>query len=223
MLKKLLVVLAVLALAAPAFAATVSKDGLATMDITVSGNDTSGRYALEFSTGGAWDYIGPLGGNASGWCYYQLHEYTNETGGDLLIAEYGYPTAENSGDPIPLPVEWVVALTASVFDIADPYTYAWNFSGDFMPTAPIDDPTVFSVIDVTGEGIVLPAGGTMVWGCENAGIINQDYFNGVVTYGWYSGIWESDEPWGRTGIQQFGAGAGTAALDASMGSVKALY
>ena len=225
MLKKLLVVLAILALAAPAFALVASKDGTVITDPTTPNDATSARSAFEFNTGGAWDFPPTTNGSASGWSYYIIPVFTNETGGDLMLSELGFPTNEYTADPIPVPVEWNIYFGSNYMDITDPYTFAWTYMGTFMPLGAIDTspPDTYTPVDVTGEGIVLPDGATMVWGYENAGLCGQTDFNGVVTIGWYVSYWDPDDTYGRTGLMQFGAGAGTAAMDASMGAVKALY
>jgi len=83
---------------------------------------------------------------------------------------------------------------------------------------------VYSIIDISGEGLILPAGQSMVWGYENAGLCGQISYNGVETIGWYVSYWDSDVNYGRTGLQQFTADYLTTATDeATLSQVKSVY
>jgi hypothetical protein len=98
--------------------------------------------------------------------------------------------------------------------------------GTFYPAGLPDTspPTVYSVIDISGEGLVLPIGQSMCWGYENAGLCGQISYNGVETVGWYVNYWDSDAPYGRTGLQQFKGDYGIIANEeSSLSQVKSLY
>ncbi len=229
MLRKLVVALAVLAIAAPAFAFVASKDGSVVIIPNSSPVDQplGDRADVEYNTGGAMFTPATTAGNASGWAYYTMNVYTNGAAQDIEFLELGFPTNENSADPIVMPVEWNIDLNNNdVYSVADPYTHAWDGVGTFTPTGVIDTspPTVYSVVDVSAANLVLPAGASMVWGYENAGLCGQITFNGVETIGWYVSFWDSDEPYGRTGLQQFTADyLTTATEEATLSQVKSLY
>ncbi len=229
MLRKLVVALAVLAIAAPAFAFVASKDG--SVVITPNGSPVDqplgDRADVEFNTGGAMLTAATTAGNASGWSYYTVHVYTNAAAQDIKLLELGFPTNENSADPIAMPVEWNIDLNnGDYMAVINPYTHAWDGVGTFYPTGVADTspPAVYSLIDVAANNLVLPAGASMVWGYENAGLCGQISYNGVETIGWYVSFWDPDGPYGRTGLQQFTADyLTTAAEDASLSQVKSLY
>ena len=229
MLRKLVVALAVLAIAVPAFAFVASKDG--SMVIIPNGSPVDqplgDRADVEFNTGGAMFTPATTAGSASGWAYYTMHVYTNTAAQDIKLLDVGFPTNQLSTEPIAMPVEWNVDLNNNdVYSIVNPYTHAWDGVGTFTPTGVIDTspPTVYTVVDIAAENLVLPAGATMVWGYENAGLCGQISSNGVETIGWYVNLWDSDLPYGRTGLQQFSADyLTTATEEASLSQVKSLY
>ncbi|MBN2170692.1 MAG: hypothetical protein JW819_05140 [Candidatus Krumholzibacteriota bacterium] len=223
MLRKLLIAAAILALALPALAATASKDGTP-IDVTATGvQGFSVREDFEYNTGGAIDIVCTTSGSEDGWAWYILHVLTNTTGFDLAVTELAFPC--NLGDGgVTMPVEWVIYAGSAL--PGDPYTTAWTYSGDFDPvdTSGTFPATVYTYIDVSAAGIVIPNGASVVWGYENPGLCGQVSYNGVETFGWYSGMWESDVSWGRTAVMQVKANyVGTPTQDASISAVKALY
>ncbi len=229
MLKKLVVAFAILAIAAPAFAFVASKDGLTihTPNNNPVDQPLGDRADVEFNTGGAMFFAPTTAGSASGWSFYIAHVYTNTAAQDLGLLELGFPTNEDATDPIAVPVDWNVDLNNSdIFSIADPYTYAYSAQGDFMPAGASDTspPDTYSVVDISGEGVILAAGASMIWGYENAGLCGQTDFNGEVTYGLYQGFWDDDSLYGRTALMQFsGDYITTASEGATLSQVKSLY
>ncbi len=226
MLKKLVIVLGVLALAVPAMAST-------TRDFVIPGDAQSGvelitsREAVEFSTTGIMDDPPASGGAPSGWAFWTVSVFTNDTGQDLCLTELGAPTCEYSGEPIELPVIASILLNAAdpFVDCPDPYTTVWDLAVDFLPLDPIDTlpPVTYTPVDLGGA--VLPAGSSMIWGYENAGYMGlAGYASGVETYGLYMGAWDPDSNYGNTANIQFKADyCVTATEEATFSSVKALY
>jgi len=228
MLRKLFVVVAVLALAIPAFSATISRDGTQIAEPNAFGTIPAGgdREDFEFNTAGVINFVPDAGGSASGWCFYQTHVLNNNTGFDISVTEVAACTNQYTGEVIELPVEWVFELNSGIAGIADPYVQDWDYRGDFMPSGPLDQfpPITYDYIDVTGAGILILNGTNTVWGFENAGVIGQQVGGTMSTYGWWEGVWEPDSNWGRTGVQQVMGNYGqTAADDASFSQVKTLY
>ncbi|MCB1161464.1 MAG: hypothetical protein R3C71_10910 [Candidatus Krumholzibacteriia bacterium] len=229
MLRKLVVALVVLAMAAPAFALVASKDGLV---ITTQNNNPvnqplGDRDDVEFNTGGSMFFPPDTNGSASGWYYYVEHVYTNNGADALMLNSLGFPTNYYSQDPIDLPVDWTIDLdNNSVYSITNPYTWAWDGLGQFTPTGADDTspPDTYTVIDITGAGLMLAAGQSMVWGYENAGLAGQTGVTGQETIGWYVDFWDSDIAYSRTALMQFtGDYATTAAEESSLSQVKSLY
>ena len=228
MLKKLFVALTILALAAPAFAFVASKDG--SVVITPNGTPVDqplgDRTDVMYNTGGAMNTPATTAGSASGWAYYTLHIWSNTTGEPQTLVELGFPTNQLSTEPIAMPVEWNVDLNqTSVYNVTNPYSWGWDGVGTFYPAGAPDTspPTVYSIIDISGEGLVLPAGQSMAWGYENAGLCGQISYNGVETIGWYVSYWDSDVGYGRTGLQQFKSLGSVATEENSLSQVKSLY
>ena len=136
MLKKLVVAFAIMAIAAPAFAFVASKDGLTihTPNNNPVDQPLGDRADVEYNTGGAMFFAPTTAGTATGWSFYIAHIYTNTAAQDLGLLELGFPTNEDSTDPIAVPVDWTVALNnCDIYSIADPYTYAWDGLGTFTP------------------------------------------------------------------------------------------
>jgi len=226
MLRKLIVVIAALALAVPAFSATISRDGSQVAVPNAFGTNPAGgdREDFEFNTAGVIDFVPDTGGSASGWCFYQTHALMNTTGFDITVTEIAACTNEYTGEVIDLPVEWVFELNAGIADVGDPYIQDWDYSGDFVHSGPLDQfpPITYDYIPISG--VMLLNGTSTVWGFENAGVIGQQTGGVMDTYGWWGGIWEPDSNWGRTGVQQIkGNYGGTASENTTLSQVKTLY
>jgi len=224
MLKKLVILMAVMAIAVPAWSAVVSRDGTETdlKPAELVGEVSMVRSDFEYNTGGAIDIICTTSGSEDGWAWYILHLLTNTTGNDLWVKEWGFPCNLGDGGPA-LPVEWVVFAGGLP---GDPYSTAWTYSGDFDPvdTSGTFPATVYTYIDVTTDMVIIPDGVTVAWGYENPGLCGQVSYNGVETFGWYSGMWESDVSWGRTAVMQVKADYYTTPTqDATISAVKALF
>jgi len=226
MLRKLLVMAAVLALAVPALA-SVTRDHVNPVDATGDVQTIVNREDVEFNTCGAMGFPPAGGGGPSTWAFWTAHVYTNNTGYDICITELGAPTCEYSGEPIAMPVDATIELnTNTVFAIADPYTFAWDGLVTFTPIEVMDTlpPTVYTPVDFTGAELVLLNGQSMVWGYENAGYMGLANYSGQDTYGLYQGAWDGDFNYGYTAPFQFkGNFCTTATEDGSFSSVKSLY
>ncbi|MBC8368284.1 hypothetical protein H8E52_12830 [bacterium] len=226
MLKKLVIVLGVLALAIPAMA-SVNRDVMNPTEPTGGVELFSTREAVEFNTCGAMDFPPASGGGPSSWAFWTVSVFTNDTGQDLCVTEIGAPTCEYSGEPIALPVIANILLNASdpFVDCPDPYTTVWDAAVDFTPVDPIDTlpPVTYTPVDM--GGIVLPAGASMIWGYENAGYMGLGGFaSGIETYGLYLGAWDADSNYGQTACIQFKADyCVTATEEATFGQIKTLY
>ncbi len=206
-------------IASAAFAASgiVGKNGQ-TMRITPS-SATSGsafRDDFEYNTGGVVDFIPTTGGSFDGWGSHFMGFFTNNTGADLYLTEFGFPCAGliQSG--------WFVEVGAM------PGGFNTTFMGDFMALDPDDTvfpPTVYTYVDLAETGIVVPDGVDCYFGYINPGVGGQTDFNGVDTWAWYVGAWDPDQGWGRTAILQVKASFEdpVANQSESFGAVKALY
>ncbi|MEZ4386622.1 MAG: hypothetical protein R3D98_03435 [Candidatus Krumholzibacteriia bacterium] len=176
------------------------------------------RADVEYSTTGALDTPAALGGSATGWGSHFIASWANLTGQDVFLAEFGWPCGGQG------PVDWVVWLTAGSLPGA-PGTQ--TFSGTFTPASSDDvtlPPAVYSYIDVSGAGIVVPPDMVMYFGYENPGLGGQISYNGVDTWAWYDNLWDPDSGWGRTAVLQFkGNFGGVATEPTSLSRIKAIF
>lgn len=223
MMKKLTLLLAVLAIASLALAAdpgVVGKNGqtLPVIDQPAQAAGQTTRADVEYNTAGALDTPATLGGSADGWGTYFIASWANLTGQNVYLAEFGWPCGG------PGPVDWVVWITSGGMPGA-PGTQ--TYSGSWVPASGDDvtlPPPVYSYIDVSGEGIVVPADMVMYFGYENPGLGGQVEANGTETWAWYEGGWDADSGWGRTAVLQFkGSFGGVATERTSLSSIKALF
>lgn len=222
-MKKLTLILAILAIASMSFAldnTVIGKNGetgtyVAPMD-TPTGDQT--RSDIEYNTTGVMDAPADLGGSADGWGEYFITSWVNMTGQDVNIAEFGWPCGG------PVDVNWVVWLTDGAMPGA-PGTE--TFSGVFTPASNDPDtipPSPYTYIDVAAAGIVVPNGMVMFFGYQNPGIGGQISANGTETYAWYDGGWDPDSGWSRTAVLQFhGNFGGVATESTSLTAMKALF
>lgn len=221
-MKKLMLLFAILAIASLALAADgiVGKKGqtLPIRDIPDQPAQPSSRADVEYNTTGVMDEPATLGGSASGWGTYFIAAWTNVTGQDVTLAEFGWPCG-GAG-----PVEWVVWITSGEMP-GVPGTQ--TFTGTFTPAS--DDastipPAPYSYIDVSAANMVIPPDQVMFWGYENPGIGGQIAANGTETWAWYDNMWDPDSGWGRTAVLQFkGNYGGVPTESTTFSHVKALF
>lgn len=161
---------------------------------------------VTFNTGGTWFQTPDLTGSASGWASYFLHVYTHFPGPELWLTDFWYPTNTYSTDPVSMPVDWVVDIgNDDVLSILDPYTHYWSLIGSFTPEGALDTvpPDTYTHIELPDLTHRLASGESMVWGYENAGLAGMTEYGGETTYGWFYGVWEPDDFYGRTALMQF--------------------
>ena len=225
MVKRLLLVVAVLALvAAPALAVDYAgKNSTQPMQrssgpVNVPSNV---RSFFEYNTGGTIDFVPDLGGSATGWAEWSIAFVTNETGQDLCLTELSWPSSgPASGD-----YGWLVWLNQST--LPGPAESA-QYYGPYTPndTNPATfPPTTYTYIDVSSQAMLWANGTTLCWGFDNTGMQGMTSFNGVDTWGWYGGIWDGDQAYGRTAILQIKADpcGGVPTKPTTWGAIKALY
>lgn len=222
-MKKLMLLLAILAIASLSLAAdmgVVGKKGqtLPIIDQPAQPAQPAYRSDVEFNTTGTMDAPADLGGSADGWGAYFIASWANLSGQDVYVAEFGWPCGG------PGMAEWVVWITNGAMPGA-PGTQI--FTGSFDPASDDPDtipPSPYSYIDVSGAGIVIPDGMVMFFGYQNPGIGGQISANGTETWAWYDGMWDPDSGWGRTAVLQFhGNYEGVANEASSLSAVKALF
>jgi hypothetical protein len=205
MVKRLLLLVAALALvAAPAFAVDYAgKNSTQPMQRHSGPANVPShvRAFFEYNTGGTIDFVPDLGGSATGWAEWSIAFVTNSTGQDLLLTELSWP----SGGPPSGAYGWLVWLNQST--LPGPAQTA-QYYGPYTPNDPNPTtfpPTTYTYIDVTASNMVWLDGTTLCWGFDNTGMQGMTSFNGVDTWGWYGGIWDGDQAYGRTAILQIKA------------------
>ena len=157
---------------------------------------------VEYSTTGAMDTPATMGGDRDGWGTEFITRWDNTTGADVIIEEFGWPCGGWWSQ------FWYVWITDTL--PADPYTL--EFYGSFVATSEDDTewpPSLYTYVDVSDEGIVIPAGASMYFGYGNPGMGGQIAFNGVETFSWLDDAWDMDGDFGRTAVMQFKGSFGT--------------
>jgi|GEM_PF-2470705 len=151
---------------------------------------------VEYSTTGAMDTPATLGGDRDGWGTEFITRWDNLTGADVIIEEFGWPCGGWWSQ------FWYVWITDTL--PADPYTL--EYYGSFVAASEDDTewpPSVYTYVDVSDEGIVVPAGASMYFGYGNPGMGGQIPFNGTETFSWLDDAWDMDGDFGRTAVLQF--------------------
>lgn len=226
MLRRLMAAFVVLAFAAPAVLAdSAHKDGTPTNNQApgAPGTESTYRADFEYNTGGAIDFVPTTGGSSTGWGEWFITTVYNDTGQDLVLTELGFPCS----GPATSDYGWLVWLNMPglVAPVGDATTA--DYFGPFTPVDPDPGtfpPTVYTYVDVSGAGIVVPAGTYFCFGYDNTGTGGQTAFNGVETWAWYGDLWDPDINYGRTAILQVKAMyGGVPTENSSWGQVKALH
>ncbi len=221
-MKKLMLLLAILAIASLALADNeiVGKKGqkLPVRDMPDQPGHPTMRADVEYNTTGVMDEPATTGGSWDGWGTYFIASWVNLTGQDVTLAEFGWPCG-GAG-----PVDWVVWITSGGMPGAPG---SQTFTGNFVPASSDDltnPPPIYSYIDVSAANIVIPPDQVMFWGYENPGIGGQITANGTDTWAWYGDMWDPDSGWSRTAVLQFkGNYGGVPAQATSFSHVKALF
>ncbi|HOZ17773.1 MAG TPA: hypothetical protein PLF04_05510 [Candidatus Fermentibacter daniensis] len=164
------------------------------------------QFSYEYNTGGTLGMLPTLAGSSTGWAEYFVVTLQNTTVYPLRIMELRFPCC----GPQTSAYGWVVwtGLSGLVPPAGDPTTA--QYYGQFTPAIPsggsASDITEYTVVDLSLEEMIIIAPGEYwCFGYDNTQLGGQTTFNGVVTYGWYEGSWDSDQPWGRTGLLEFAA------------------
>jgi len=178
---------------------------------------SSVRAMVEYNTAGAMDTPATAAGDRDGWGTEFITRWDNTTGEDITIIELGWPCGGWWSN------FWYVWITTEM--PADPYTL--EHFGSFVAAVEDDTeypPSQYTYIDMTDEGIIIPAGASMYFGYGNPGLAGQVYGASAETFSWYEDGWDSDNGFGRTTILQFkGDPSPVPTRSESFDGVKALY
>ena len=177
---------------------------------------------FEYNTGGALGTVPTTGGSSSGWGEWFINTVHNDTGYDLVLTEFGFPCC---GPPTGT-YGWIVWYDVGGMNPPPGEASTADCYGEFAPVDPNPGtfpPTTYTYIDLTGEDIIIPDGNYFCFGYDNTGIGGQIDYNGVETWAWYEGVWDSDVPWGRTAIHQVLANYYVALDQATWGSIKTSF
>ncbi len=201
-MKRLMMIVVLVAAVSVANAGVVGKDGSTLPDTPnpPANIDSPRQAAWEWSTAGSMDFVPTTGGSFDGWGSHFLATTVNTSGQDMRVVEFGWPCGGIIAG------EWLVWLGATMpADYSSP-----DFSGSFTATNPDPDlfpPTVYTYVDVSGANVVIPDGETIWIAYVNPGVGGQIDFNGVDTWSWYAGAWDPDQSWSRTAVIQLKADA----------------
>jgi len=151
---------------------------------------------VEYSTTGAMDTPATMGGDRDGWGTEFITRWDNTTGSDVIVEEFGWPCGGWWAQ------FWYVWITDTL--PVDPYTL--EHYGTFVAASEDDTewpPRTYTYVDVSEEGLVVPAGASMYFGYGNPGMGGQIGFNGVETWSWLDDQWDMDGDYNRTAVMQF--------------------
>ena len=151
---------------------------------------------VEYSTAGVMDTPATQGGDRDGWGEDFLTRWDNTTGHDVRLEEFGWPCGG----------WWAQYWYVWISETLPEGPWGLEYYGSFVATSADDTeypPSVYTYIDVSEEGIVVPAGSSMYFGYANPGMAGQISFNGVETFSWLEGPWDMDGDYGRTTLMQF--------------------
>ena len=224
MLRTLLCVAAIVALAvSPALSSTAHKDGTPVQPTEPrDGNLSELRTDWEWSTAGM-NFIPDLGGSATGWAEWFITtvHYTGDQ--CLQLIEFGFPVC----GPTTGTYGWLVWGDVGYLGPPPGGANTADYYGQFTPVCTDPNmfpPTIYTYVDVSSAGVMVLPGSYICFGYDNTGMGGMTYFNGVDTWGWYGGYWDSDQGWGRTAVMQVkGNFAGSTAIEGSTwGAIKSL-
>jgi len=151
---------------------------------------------VEYSTTGAMDTPATQGGDLDGWGTDFLTRWVNNTGHDVRLDEFAWPCGGWWAQ------FWFVWISDTLPE------GPWNFEhyGSFVPALEDETqypPSIYTYIDVSDEGIIVPAGASMMFGYSSPGMAGQIDHNGVTTWSYLNDQWDNDGDFNRTTIMQF--------------------
>jgi len=149
-----------------------------------------------FNTAGTMDISATQGGDYEGWGTHFIGRWTNSTGEGVSVSEFGWPCGGF----------WVASWYVWISETLPGAPGTQDFKGSFLAASEDETeypPSLYTYVDVANEGIEIPAGSTMYFGYSNPGMGGQITTNGVETWSWYDGIWDSDSAYNRTAVLQF--------------------
>jgi hypothetical protein len=171
------------------------------------GANAAHAFDVEYSTTGAMDTPATQGGDRDGWGSDFITRWHNDTGRDVLIEEFGWPCGG----------WWSQFWYVWIRDTLPAAPWGLEYYGSFVALSEDETaypPGVYTYVDISAEGIVIPAGATMYFGYGNPGMGGHILFNGVETWSWLDGPWDMDGDFGRTAVMQFrGSYADASAAD----------
>jgi len=154
------------------------------------------RTDVEYNTTGIMDLPATQGGDINGWGSHFIARWDNTTGEDISVVEFGWPCGGF----------WITSWYVWISDTLPGPPGTQDFQGNFLAASEDDTeypPSQYTYIDVSDEGIVIPAGSSMFFGYANPGMGGQITTNGVETWSYYEDAWDADSAYNRTAVLQF--------------------
>ncbi|PID80804.1 hypothetical protein CSA17_02135 [bacterium DOLJORAL78_65_58] len=151
---------------------------------------------VEYSTAGAMDTPATDGGDWENWGTDFVTRWDNDTGHDVRLDEFAWPCGG----------VWAQFWFVWIRDTLPEGPFNFDYYGSFLPASQNGyqyPPSSYTYIDVSDEGVIVPAGATMMFGYSNPGMAGQIQDNGVTTWSYYNDQWDDDSAFGRTTIMQF--------------------
>ncbi len=180
----------------------------------------AGAADFEYNSGGAMGTVPTTGGSADGWGEWFIVSILNDSGQEITLVELGFPC----GGPATGDYGWVVWTDVGGLNAPTGEASTADNFGAFTPVDPSPDTyDTYTYVDVSAENVVIADGAYFCVGYDNTGIGGQVDFNGVDTWSWYEGVWDSDQAWGRTDLIEVSANFAQALQQHTWGAIKATF
>lgn len=175
---------------------------------------------FEWNTQGTMDYPAEIYGTSSNWGEYHITVVENDTGHDLAIVELGFSC---SG---PGPVMWLIWEDVGGYNHPADNPGSADYTGLFTPADPNPNhtPTVYTDVDISGEGITIPDGSFICFGYENPGSGGFSEYPGPnETWSWFNNVWDGDSQHLTTNCTQILANFASSLETTTFGRIKASF
>jgi len=182
----------------------------------------AGAEDFEYSTAGSMGFVPTTGGSNDGWGEWFITSVQNNSGYDIALTQMAFPCCGDASDSY----GWVIwvdvgGLVAPAGDVG-----TCDYHGPYTPVDPgpgTFPPTVYTYVDISAENVIIPDGNYFCFGYDNTDTGGQIDFNGVDTWSWYEGVWDSDQGWSRTDIIEIYGNYYTALEHSTWGAIKSTF
>ncbi len=154
---------------------------------------------FEYSTTGSMGTAPTQGGASGAWGDWFVTSILNDSGHDIVLTQLSIPCCgPATGD-----YGWIVWTDVGGLVPPEGPASTADFYGAFTPVDPspyTNPPTTYTDIDVSAASVLIPSGNYFCVGYDVTSIGGYILFNGVDTWSWFDGKWDSDQSWGYTAV-----------------------